>query len=112
MLIFDKQQIGSRLLAIRKKAGLTQAEVAEKSGMADRTYADIERGEANMRVDTMLRLCKTLNVLPNDIFTVDDEEDFSFEEIQLRFAALSPGERKTAARLVSVYLQSLSTAED
>lgn len=38
------QKAGNRLLAQRKALGLTQAEVAERAGLSDRTYADIERG--------------------------------------------------------------------
>ena len=35
------------MLAIRKKAGVTQSEVAEAADLSDRTYADIERGTVN-----------------------------------------------------------------
>ena len=51
MLIYDFRAIGNRLLAIRRRQGLTQAEVAEAAGLADRTYADIERGTVNMRLE-------------------------------------------------------------
>lgn len=53
MLVFDKRAIGNKLLVIRKKIGLTQAEVAEAAGLSDRTYADIERGSVNMRTETI-----------------------------------------------------------
>ena len=43
MLIHNTRDIGGKLLSIRKKAGLTQSELAEKAGLSDRTYADIER---------------------------------------------------------------------
>ena len=43
MLLFDFHQIGNKLHDIRKKAGLTQSEVADAAGLSDRTYADIER---------------------------------------------------------------------
>ena len=51
MLLFDMIAIGNRFLSIRKRLGLTQAEVAEKAGLSGRTYADIERGTVNMRID-------------------------------------------------------------
>ena len=53
MLIFDTRKIGNNLLNVRKKAGLTQAEVAEAAGLSDRTYADIERGGVNMKIETV-----------------------------------------------------------
>ena len=36
MLIFDFREIGNKLLAIRKRAGLTQSEVAEAANLSDR----------------------------------------------------------------------------
>ena len=62
MLIYDFREIGNRLLAFRKKAGLTQIEVAEAAGLSDRTYADIERGSVNMRIETILRICDALHI--------------------------------------------------
>ena len=41
MLITNVHEIGERLLLIRKKAGLTQSETAERAGLSDRTYADV-----------------------------------------------------------------------
>ena len=62
MLIYDFRVIGNRLLAFLKKAGLTQIEVAEAAGLSDRTYADIERGSVNMRIETILRICDVLHI--------------------------------------------------
>lgn len=67
MLIFDFNQIGNKLHAIRKRMGLTQAEVAEAANLADRTYADIERESVNMRIETILRICNVLHITPDEI---------------------------------------------
>lgn len=64
MLIFDFNQIGNKLHDIRKRMGMTQAEVAEAAGLSDRTYADIERGSVNMCIETILRICKVLHITP------------------------------------------------
>ena len=37
MLIYNFTTIGNKLYAIRKRMGMTQAEVAEAAGVADRT---------------------------------------------------------------------------
>ena len=39
MLIFDLHTIGNKLLTIRKRMGMTQAEVAEAADLSDRAYA-------------------------------------------------------------------------
>ena len=57
MLVFDFRTIGNKLHAFRKRMGMTQAELAEAAGLSDRTYADIERGSVNMRVETLIKIC-------------------------------------------------------
>lgn len=87
---------------------MTQSEVAEIAGLSDRTYADIERGSVNMRIETILRICKALNITPDEILT---EENLSLTEEQSELLeqlnACTPKEKETALRLLSVYLQSL-----
>ena len=56
MLVFDMRTIGNKLLSIRKKLGMTQAEVAEAAGLSDRTYADIE---------PILKICQALCITPD-----------------------------------------------
>lgn len=107
MLIFDMRAIGNKLLDFRKRAGLTQAEVAEASGLSDRTYADIERGTVNMRTETVLRICKALHITPNEILTEESPIDYKQEEIFAKLSLCKPEERSTALELVSVYLNSL-----
>ena len=108
MLLFDLRKIGNNLLAIRKKTGMTQAEVAEAAGLSDRTYADIERGTVNMRIETVLRICQVLHITPNDILTDNCEnDDVTKEQLLLQLSACSPREQETALQLLSVFLRSL-----
>ncbi len=108
MLVFDFHKIGNKLLAIRKRSGLTQAEVAEAAGLSDRTYADIERGSVNMRIETILRICEVLHITPDEILTNNASFPTSQQETVLaRLNACNPKDKETALRLLSVYLQSL-----
>jgi transcriptional regulator with XRE-family HTH domain len=108
VLVFDFRVIGNKLLAYRKKAGLTQCEVAEAAGLSDRTYADIERGTVNMRIETILRICKALHITSDAILT---EDNYSFsekrEEIITLLDSCSLQEQETALQLLAVYLNSL-----
>ncbi len=109
MLIFDFHSIGNKLYTLRKKAGLTQAEVAEAAGLADRTYADIERGSVNMRIETILKICNVLHITPDEILTNDNPSYTNRqEELFERLNSISPKEKETALQLLSVYLKSLS----
>ena len=109
MLIYDFYKIGNNLLTARKRLGLTQAEVAELAGLSDRTYADIERGTVNMRIETLLRICDVLHITPNDIISTEDPVlDAKQDELIERLGACSQKDRETALRLLSVYIDSLT----
>ncbi len=108
MLVFDFVAIGNKLYEIRKKRGLTQAQVAEEADISDRSYADIERGAVNMRIETMLRICKALNISPDEIFIDLPTSDKPNEAALLeRLNTVSEKERETAFKLLEIYLNSL-----
>lgn len=60
-------QIANNLKESRLKKGLTQAELAEKAGMNSNSYAKIERGKAQLKGVTLVKLLKALGVKPTDI---------------------------------------------
>lgn len=107
MLVFDLHSIGNKLLAIRKRTGMTQAEVAEAAGLSDRTYADIERGSVNMRTETILRICDVLHITPDDILTQESSSAIRQNELIARLNACNAKDRETALGLLDVFLRSL-----
>ena len=112
MLVFDFRAIGNKLLATRKRCGLTQAEVAEIAGLSDRAYADIERGTVNMRIETILRICKALHITPDEILTESKSNVPVYQEHILdRLNACNPKEKETALRILDVYLRSLDKVD-
>ena len=67
-----------------------------------------ELTDVNMRMDTILRICRALHVTPDEIFTEADEPaDVRQEELLARLEACSPRDRETALELLSVFLRSL-----
>ena len=107
MLVLDLHRIGNNLYKVRKAKGLTQAEVAEKAELSDRTYADIERGSTNMRIETLLKICEALNITPNDILVVDNDIEIPEQDIAETIKDCSNNEKETALKLLSVYVDSL-----
>ena len=108
MLVYDYRLIGKRLLSLRQKAGLTQAEVARRAEMALGTYAAIERGTVNMHLDSLLHICDALGVTPDMVLTMDDYSVTPKEaELISRMDACSARDKHTALRLLEVYLQGL-----
>lgn len=109
MLVFDFRAIGNKLLAIRKKSGLTQSEVAEAANLSDRTYADIERGTVNMRIETVLKICEALHITP-DVVLTEENPNLSAKQTELlaELEKCTAQQKETALSLLTVYLRSLN----
>lgn len=57
----------ARVRAERKRLGLSQEALAEKTGL-HRTYiGSVERGERNVSIDNIERIAKALSVKPADL---------------------------------------------
>lgn len=66
MLRFDPKALGARVKAVRSRAGLTQAGLAEAAGVSDETVSRIERGAYEPAVSTLVALADALRV-PLDV---------------------------------------------
>ena len=53
-------EIGRRLALIRLSIGLSQENLAVRSGVAKRTIERLERGAASLRIDALVRVCLAL----------------------------------------------------
>jgi transcriptional regulator with XRE-family HTH domain len=56
-----------RLREVRKSAGLTQAQLAKKAGMAQGEISRIESSATMISLDVVDRLCRALKCEPGDI---------------------------------------------
>lgn len=63
-------QIADNLREVRIKKGLTQAQLAKKAGLNSNSYAKIERGKAQLKGVTLVKLLKALDAKPTDILPV------------------------------------------
>jgi len=57
-----KKELGEKLKKAREVKGLTQLDVAEKTGMHVNYYARIERGEINTSYEKLHRIAEVLNL--------------------------------------------------
>ena len=66
---------GDKLQAVRKSRGLSQSELAQKSGINRRTLQDYEQGNKDLnsvKLETILRLCIALECKMIDIINSPD----------------------------------------
>jgi XRE family transcriptional regulator, aerobic/anaerobic benzoate catabolism transcriptional regulator len=59
------QELGERLRARRQERGLTQAELAERTGLSPRFLVQLEKGDGNISISRLSEVCEAL-ALPLD----------------------------------------------
>ncbi len=73
------KDLGQTLRAARKANGLTQAELAARAGVWQRTVSNIETGTSGAKVDTIFDLLAALDlelrIVPRSKMTPRDLED-------------------------------------
>ncbi|MFD0692597.1 helix-turn-helix domain-containing protein [Paenibacillus sp. GCM10027628] len=63
--------VGERLRMIREEKNLTQAQVAENTGIegiSKSRISDIERGRSNISLRTLEKIMRALEISPNELF--------------------------------------------
>lgn len=60
------EDIRERIITMRKKAGLTQSEIAEKTGVSQSFVAKLERGQSTPNYDAVARLYNILEEINNN----------------------------------------------
>ena len=61
----DYAELGRRVRQQRVMCGMTQEELAEKSGISCSFVGHIERGEKKFSIGTLVSLCNAMSVAPN-----------------------------------------------
>jgi transcriptional regulator with XRE-family HTH domain len=109
---YDKKNVGERIRYQRKALGLSQEEFSEKIGRVPKFCADIERGQAGMSLETMLKICSLLKMSPNQLL-LGKEEDQSKDETSLILSALdqcTECQRKDAYALLKLFLKAITVS--
>jgi transcriptional regulator with XRE-family HTH domain len=57
------EELGERLARARIQHDLTQAELAEKTGVSKRTVERLESGEVASQLSALLRVCRALDLI-------------------------------------------------
>ena len=70
-----RKLVGRNFARIRKRNGLTQEQVEERSGFSQQYLSGLERGRRNPTVVTLLELARALGVSHVDLVKPDDASD-------------------------------------
>lgn len=64
----DHLALGQAIRAIRKKAGLSQEQLALDAGVDRAFISALERGQRNVTLTNLLKVCRTLDERPSALF--------------------------------------------
>ena len=69
--------IGRRIQTLRKRVGITQEELAERTGLNTKHISAIEQGKKNLTVKTATKIAEGLQVELFEIFIIEGENELS-----------------------------------
>lgn len=103
--VFLTMSLPARLIALRKKRGLTQQQMADSIGIHVNSLKKYESGQAQPSLDVLKKIALALNV-STDFLLFEEHERGPSDELALQFEAVSqlPGEEQ---RVVMEVLESL-----
>ncbi len=73
-------QVHEKLKVMRLCKGWTQEDLAEKLGWSVNTYAKIERGEADVKLDKLKQIADAIGVEPTELLNSGERTVFNFAE--------------------------------
>ncbi|MCY7056819.1 helix-turn-helix domain-containing protein [Streptococcus salivarius] len=82
-------EFSERLKDLRKQAGLTQVEVAEKLGISQPAYASWERGVKKPTQENLVKIAKIFNVSLDSLLDnkVEQEDELANVEVLFRMTS-------------------------
>jgi DNA-binding XRE family transcriptional regulator len=66
--IFDPKEVASRVRALRKNAGLSQAELAQRLEVSQSVISRLESGEGNLTIDNLDKVSRFFGLKLKDLF--------------------------------------------
>ncbi len=93
---------GERVKYYRKKRGLSQEKLSELSDLHPTYIGQIERGEKNASLETIMHICKGLEVSPENLFEKlnYEQEQTSAQKAYDLFMQTPPEKQQTLLELL------------
>lgn len=106
--------LGNRLRQERLKLNLTQEQLAEKVDLSTSYIGQIERGERNISLDTLVVICKSLGVTIDYLLqdSMDIEEDIVYNQLYQLISSRSLNEKVMALDVIKVMFSHIDKGDD
>lgn len=104
---FDKKFIGKTLRDLRRNAGLTQLQLAEKAGLSEKHISKIEQGANLPALDNFLKMADVLQMNIPEFGVIPDNQDCLRSEILRLISTSNDCELKLYHDLILTVKQNL-----
>ncbi|MBQ2658719.1 MAG: helix-turn-helix transcriptional regulator [Erysipelotrichaceae bacterium] len=99
----DWRQLGNRIAEMRMARGITQSNLAEKTGLSETYIGYLEQGKRHGNFDTYLMIVTALGFTLNDLTTDDLKDELSDRlawELSHALSACGTAEQESIMRIV------------
>jgi len=91
-MVKTPSRIAQRIKAARKAAHLTQQDVADRLGMSDVGFGDIERGKSQPNIEYLFQLSSILGRSVEHLLGLDNGLSADEDELLARYRTLPPAQ--------------------
>ncbi len=99
-------QIGNQIRKARERSGLTQEQFAEAIDKSPQFISDLERGLSGISLETLKKICETLQVSNDTIlFTETIQTDMAVEKLTNKFLNMTPEQLRIMEAITNAFLQ-------
>ena len=84
---YDRKAAGKRIREKRRQLGITMKEAAEQLGRVPTYYADIERGNCGMSVETMIAISRLYHMSLDYLILGKEDDDRAVKDREINRTA-------------------------
>ncbi|MCL1823010.1 MAG: helix-turn-helix domain-containing protein [Oscillospiraceae bacterium] len=105
--MINNYSLGNKLRELRRSAELSQEQLALEAGITPHYFGQVERGEKNITVHTLEKICRVLNISLSDFFSGFDAKnpavpDEVSNQILYQLNGKSPEEKQAILRMIKL----------
>ena len=96
----DNFSLGQRLRELRQARAFSQEQIANIAGIVPAYLGQVERGEKNITVKTLEKVCLALNITLSEFFSAVKEQDKNIDEISNQILHQLIGKTKSEKKAI------------
>lgn len=100
-----KQQFGETIRALRKQKNLTQEDLGERTGLHITYIGSVERGERNISLDNINKICQALDISMADVFSIMEQPPTLKEDFLSYMVQIPPSDQDFFRTIVNLLLE-------